>query len=471
MTFSSRVIFEVRATGADTNGGGFIHNASGTDYTQQNAAQKSGTDLEVDSSDSLKVKSSSAGSPVAADVGNLINISAGTFWTTGFYEIVSQDGTWWTLDRSPAATGSTGAAFGIGGAIACPGVAWNTARVHGTGNHRGFVWIAEGTYGITNSNSSSADVGSKLHYSQCSAQGYNIATGRGATPATLPVLQLQSSFTGPIADILYSSNASYNSGGLAFLDFDGNGLNGNQIACVYNASETFGIKVRNYGNGRGVSGGKHYHGVFDGTLSDTYRVPVQYATVYYSLVKSNSFRTTALYDSSAYFSVIRGGTSSYPTISLGRHGQLIGCRVYSPDCVCMQPIGGHNLVQNNIFVGDGSKDFWNGSTAVNLSFSMMQNNYYYGLNNVSTSSYIQGVGGWIEDPVALSADPFVDAANDDYTLDSSGSDYSLFTAEEPVFKVPNTTLGPKFSPFVEGTSGGGGSSYTPAASAKFTRLE
>lgn len=34
MALSSATVFEVRTTGADTNGGGFVAGAAGTDYSQ-----------------------------------------------------------------------------------------------------------------------------------------------------------------------------------------------------------------------------------------------------------------------------------------------------------------------------------------------------------------------------------------------------------------------------------------------------
>jgi hypothetical protein len=45
MALSSATVLEVRTTGVDTNGGGFVTGATGTDFSQQNAAQYSGTNL------------------------------------------------------------------------------------------------------------------------------------------------------------------------------------------------------------------------------------------------------------------------------------------------------------------------------------------------------------------------------------------------------------------------------------------
>src|SRR4051812_11531766 len=104
----SGTVFEVWSTGSDTlNGGCFVAGASGTDYPQQAAAQFSGPGLAVDATTNTVVSSASHAF-VAADVGNCIQITAGTGFTTGFYQVVSVASNAATLDRSPAATGTTG---------------------------------------------------------------------------------------------------------------------------------------------------------------------------------------------------------------------------------------------------------------------------------------------------------------------------------------------------------------------------
>jgi hypothetical protein len=55
---------------------------------------------------------------VAADVGNLIQITAGTNWTTGFYQIVSVAANAATLDRAVGtAVSLTNGTFAVGGAL------------------------------------------------------------------------------------------------------------------------------------------------------------------------------------------------------------------------------------------------------------------------------------------------------------------------------------------------------------------
>jgi hypothetical protein len=140
MALSANTVWEVRTTGADTNGGGFVTGASGTDYSQQDAAQFSGTDLVIGASNGV---TSASHSFAATDVGNIIQITAGTGFTTGFYQIISVAGVIATLDRSPGTLASTGGTWAEGGALASPGKAGSGA----VANNK--CYIKSGTYTVT----------------------------------------------------------------------------------------------------------------------------------------------------------------------------------------------------------------------------------------------------------------------------------------------------------------------------------
>ena len=123
MALATLMTYEVRTTGSDTQcSGGFKSSASGTDYSQQNAAQFSGTDLTVNAVTNTIVTSATHNF-VAADVGNTINITAGTGFTIGIYEIVSVASNSATLDRSPGATSITGGTWWEGGSFVSTGKA------------------------------------------------------------------------------------------------------------------------------------------------------------------------------------------------------------------------------------------------------------------------------------------------------------------------------------------------------------
>jgi len=89
------------------------------DYTQQNAAQFSGTDLASSNGTNATPSVTSASHTFTqADVGNWIHITAGTNWTTGWFQINSVSAGAATLDRAcgSAASLSSGT-WAEGGAI------------------------------------------------------------------------------------------------------------------------------------------------------------------------------------------------------------------------------------------------------------------------------------------------------------------------------------------------------------------
>lgn len=113
-------IFEVRQAGSNSNSGCFVEGATGTDFSQQNAAQYTFADLaSVNGTTNPSIVTSASHSFVAADVGNCLRVTAGTNWTTGVYQIVSVAAGAATLDRAvgTAAVITAGTYF-VGGALA-----------------------------------------------------------------------------------------------------------------------------------------------------------------------------------------------------------------------------------------------------------------------------------------------------------------------------------------------------------------
>lgn len=101
---NSATNWEIRQAGNNTNGGGFTLGVSSI---------ASRTDLAVDATTNTKVTSATEVFD-AADAGRWIQITAGTGFTTGYYQILSVDGSnVATLNASPAATSTTGGSFTI----------------------------------------------------------------------------------------------------------------------------------------------------------------------------------------------------------------------------------------------------------------------------------------------------------------------------------------------------------------------
>lgn len=117
MPASASTVYEVRGTGDDTNGGGFVTGAAGTDRSQQNGFQ-----VNIDNSaitctsvsGDTKITFASGYTATSADVGNIVQIFAGGVNTVaGFYQITAQTSTTWTL----AGTANVNNAGGAGSAI------------------------------------------------------------------------------------------------------------------------------------------------------------------------------------------------------------------------------------------------------------------------------------------------------------------------------------------------------------------
>src|ERR1700680_1745544 len=113
MAITATAAWRVRPSGVNTNGGGYDAGIAGaaTDYSQQNAAQASGTNgATVGTTDFADV---TAAAFTSAMIGNAIYIT-GAGQTTGFYFVVAfVSAAHVTLDRSPG-TG-TSATWHLGG--------------------------------------------------------------------------------------------------------------------------------------------------------------------------------------------------------------------------------------------------------------------------------------------------------------------------------------------------------------------
>jgi hypothetical protein len=121
MAIAATAVWEIRSTGTsgDLNGGGFVSGGGGTDYSLQDAAQYNFTDLAATvATSAAPVVTSASHNFVAADVGNIMHITAGTNWTAGWYQIISCASNAATLDRACASVaGPSGGTFYVGGAL------------------------------------------------------------------------------------------------------------------------------------------------------------------------------------------------------------------------------------------------------------------------------------------------------------------------------------------------------------------
>jgi len=149
MSLSQTVTWDCQTGGNDTNGGGFNTAAAGTDYSQQVAPQVT--------FDGATVYATTVGvgatitlvgvTGVAAHVGNIVNITGGTNFVAGRYQITGYTAGTWTLDRN-CTTGAGAAMTGkMGGCFQTP--AAMLAAQAGTGSVADQVcYLKYGTYNI-----------------------------------------------------------------------------------------------------------------------------------------------------------------------------------------------------------------------------------------------------------------------------------------------------------------------------------
>lgn len=141
MPVASTTQWEVRTTGNANNGGGY--SSGGTDYSQQDTAQLSVTDAAATGTSNL---SSATGGFTSAMVGNVVNVvGQGRKQITAYVDTnnVTCDSTWGTF---------SGATANVGGALAAPEDADVSGYVAGN-----TVWIQAGTYTKTTTRTITAD--------------------------------------------------------------------------------------------------------------------------------------------------------------------------------------------------------------------------------------------------------------------------------------------------------------------------
>jgi hypothetical protein len=170
--------WEFRTTGNNLNGGGFKTGGSGTDYSQQDAAELSRTDFTTDVAGTQVTTVS--GGVTAQMVDNMFNVASGPSWTPGIYHIVSFiDANNFTIDRSAGSSATAGVGK-IGGARANPTDAFYELQIAGDVN-----WYKAGTYTLTE-NIDVAKDGSSSNYIQ--HIGYNATRGDNPTGTDRPLI-------------------------------------------------------------------------------------------------------------------------------------------------------------------------------------------------------------------------------------------------------------------------------------------
>lgn len=162
MALPATAVIEVRTTGSDTQcAGGFNPARAGTDYSQQNAAQATGTATSV-----TTTVTATTGIFTAAMVGNYITDGTTPKEITAF-----TSATIVTVDSAPSWTGAT---IYVGGALASPGLALGISVARNT------VWIkSTATYAIGSGTVNTSGNKCSLAVSGLFVSGYSTTRGDG----------------------------------------------------------------------------------------------------------------------------------------------------------------------------------------------------------------------------------------------------------------------------------------------------
>jgi len=204
MALSANSVVEVRTGGNDTNGGGFVTGAAGTDYSQQNAKNTVGSDISTTDGvgNGTTTFTSATANFGTTIVGNIIYLQGGTGGlAAGWYQVTARASTTSiTLDRAVAA--GTGITMNIGGALASLGMAGGYGLVSG-----GIIYVQSGSFTVTSASTNVTGGCFSSSLAFLHIEGYQ--TSRGDM-GTAPVLTASGISTFNIITLTGTSASVYN---------------------------------------------------------------------------------------------------------------------------------------------------------------------------------------------------------------------------------------------------------------------
>lgn len=461
MAIQATMEWRIRAGGNVDNGGGFDPQVSGagTDYSDQDAAQLTLTDLATSGAGSTTLTSATGGF-TSAMIGNVVRIKSGTNFDVGYYVVTGHtDTNTVTLDRSPTSagagssgTGSLGGAFahfeslagtGNGGlnspTITTPLAAGHTVWVRGAGTDDPTVvdhdWTGSGSgYWSSNPNGDTTD-------GRIYIKGYNgrpLIHADGLlwnTPVywTLDHLKFKQNSGFTTQGLFGGSNETNNSCAAIDVHIDQNGVDRVCLCCA--------LMVKVVVTNSGTKGGG----------SQTALKPQHYGFIMYGCVvkESRGVGFGATVNSMGVWSdciAMDCGASGFhidgTSTSWCMH--ILNCTSYSNggDGFRFETADemANMIVRNCLAVDNGGYGFncTVGATALNDRRIRDIWDHNAGYNN--TSGLYNNVSAGDND-VTLTADPFTDGANGDFSLnDTSGGGADLKEAGFPgVFNGISTT--------------------------------
>jgi hypothetical protein len=412
VAISALTVWEVRTTGSDTNGGGFVTGSGGTDFSQQDAAQIAVTDGVANGTTTV---TSATANFQPSHVGNITYI--GGAW----YQIISRTSTTAVVVDRTIAT-ATGLTINLGGALATPGLA---AAQKVAGND---VWIKSGTYTIT---TSTAGASGPVNDVTGGASGSNITRWEGynstrGDKGTRPVIS-----AGAITSIsVFTVGAQFSV--VDNLIFDGNsktstkGLLSAQVRCGFSR-----IKVQNTTSiAYDISGGNEALYRCEATACSGTGAFVLSSNV--SCLRCEAYGNTTLgFSTSAQNELINcissgnTGASTDGFQCFGLTALLINCVAYGNGRHGFNIGGnGYQVIENCIAEGNSGWGFTQtlGNTNTQEFYNCAGRSNTSG-NFDSTNLTLTGIGF-----INLTAECFVDPTNGNFALNSATGGGALLRA-------------------------------------------
>lgn len=427
MALSADAIWNVQADGSDNNGGGFKFGATGTDRTGQAAAWATLTTASVLNATTNIVNVAAGDYTVTtADVGNHLQITGGTA-TAGFYEITAVDtgNNRWTLDRSAGTAGQT-VAGAMGGAL---------ASIHKVSNGvalaKNRIWVKAGTY--TRTATTTVTAGSFWFNTQpVFIIGYNTTRGDTPTGANRPIISLSTntgltgiSITGCayVANIIIDCNGLGTSIGMVLNDycfvfnvtvreFTSYGFSSTSKSSVAyvdcealggTSAATAAFRLASSIGGHTYTGCWAHDNACTGFLADIYGASYTNCLATNNTgASSDGWQTTS---------------SVFPFFMRNCIAHANGRDGLNKTTYC---IG--DIVQNNIFTNNGRYGLnYSGAlpTIPHVDYNAFRNNSSAAKNNMDSTSGNYNSGPFTSHDVTLSADPYTNAASNDYTLNNN----------------------------------------------------
>lgn len=410
MALAAATVWEVRSTGSDNNGGGYA--GGGTDFSMQDTPRATLTVASVVHTTTTQINVAAGDYTVGAgDVGNLVQVTGGTA-TAGFYHISAVDvpNNRWTVDRAAGTAGQT-VVGAMGGALASPGKCGSAFIAGNT------MWVKAATYAITSATNNIAGGCVSLPTAGSGTasrmSGYSTTRGDGGRPT----LQASGAIT------TFTLVASGNGNTLEHLIFDGASKTSSRGATPNNG-RAIRCKAINCTN-VGLSGGMLIECEASGCSgSNTAGLNAQSALGCWShdnLTNCHGFLGAGA--NSALVSCIASNNSGSGFHDGGTATRFMNCTSYgntgngftSTLGAGLAPTGWLNCVAYGN-TGAGIATGVNPSTSVQLAFL-----------GANTGGATTGAGN-VVDTVTLTANPFVDAAGNNFALNNTAGGGALVRA-------------------------------------------